>query len=165
MEIWLKQDKDSIQIPILPASFSVGSSVGHQTVNIQTKGDVTILGKRGLDTIEFSSFFPAKDYPFAAYPKDRAPYEYVKKIKKWLEKAVRLTITGTNVNAEYTIQSFSYGEPDGTGDIEYSISLQEYRKPTYTKPKKELPKKSRQVKNRRKSRLCDQYKLRQKHTS
>lgn len=56
MEIWLKQDKDSIQIPILPASFSVGSSVGHQTVNIQTKGDVTILGKRGLDTIEFSSF-------------------------------------------------------------------------------------------------------------
>lgn len=141
MEIWLKQDKDSIQIPILPASFSVGSSVGHQTVNIQTKGDVTILGKRGLDTIEFSSFFPAKDYPFAAYPKDRAPYEYVKKIKKWLEKAVRLTITGANVNAEYTIQSFSYGEPDGTGDIEYSISLQEYRKPTYTKPKKELPKK------------------------
>lgn len=141
MEIWLKQDKDSIQIPILPASFSVGASVGHQTVNIQTKGDVTILGKRGLDTIEFSSFFPAKDYPFAAYPKDRAPYEYVKKIKKWLEKAVRLTITGTNVNAEYTIQSFSYGEPDGTGDIEYSISLQEYRKPTYTKPKKELPKK------------------------
>ena len=52
-----------------------------------------------------------------------------------------MTITGTNVNAEYTIQSFSYGEPDGTGDIEYSISLQEYRKPTYTKPKKELPKK------------------------
>ena len=74
MEIWLKKDDDVIQIPILPPSFSVNTEGGHQTVNVQTKGDVTILGKRGLKTVDFSSFFPAQDYPFAAYPKDRNPY-------------------------------------------------------------------------------------------
>lgn len=139
MEIWLKQDKKALQIPILPASFAINVAGGHQTVNIQTKGEVSIIGKRGLETIDFTSFFPAQDYPFASYAKDREPYDYVKTVRDWMEKAVRLTITDTNINSEFLITNFSYGEPDGSGDVEYSISLQEYRKPTYTKPKKELP--------------------------
>lgn len=141
MEIWIKQDKDAIQLPILPASFAVNIENGHQTVNVHTKGEVSILGKKGLKSIDLTSFFPAQDYPFAAYPKDREPYDYVKKIEGCLEKVVRLTITDTNINMECLIQSFNRGEPDGTGDVEYTISLQEYRKPTYTKPKTELPQK------------------------
>lgn len=134
MEIWLKQNKEAIQLPILPPSFSIGVENGHQTVNVQTKGEVVILGKKGLKTMELSSFFSASDYPFAAYRKDREPYEYIKKIESWLEAPVRLTITGTNINMRCVIQSFSYGEPDGSGDIEYTLSMREYRKPTYTKP-------------------------------
>lgn len=132
MEIWLKQDNDAIQIPILPPSFEVTVENGHTTVNVQTRGEVSILGKRGLKTIELTSFFPAQDYPFAAYPKDREPEEYVKKIEDWLEEPVRLTITNTDINMECVIQSFRYGEPDGTGDVEYALSLQEYRPPVYT---------------------------------
>lgn len=129
MEIWLKQDKDAVRIPILPASFQISVDNGHQTVDVQTKGEVVILGKKGLKTLELSSFFPNVDYPFAAYAKDRDPYEYVKKIESWMEKPIRVTITETNVNLRFVIQSFSYGEPDGTGDIEYTLSLKEYRKP------------------------------------
>lgn len=136
MEIWLKNGTDAIQIPILPSSFNVSIANTHQTVNIQTKGDVTILGKTGLKTIELTSFFPGQDYPFAAYAKDRDPYDYVDKLLGWQEKSVRLTITDTNINIETTIQSFSYGEPDGCGDVEFTLSLQEYRKPTYTTPPK-----------------------------
>ena len=47
MEIWLKCGKDSIQLPILPASYNVTRDAGHETVNVQNLGDVTILGKRG----------------------------------------------------------------------------------------------------------------------
>ena len=137
MEIWLKNGTDAIQLPILPSSFTVSVENSHQTVNVQTKGDVTILGKTGLKTVELTSFFPGQDYPFSAYAKDRDPYDYIKKILGWQEKAVRLTITGTNINLQTTIQSFSYGEPDPSGDVEFSLSLQEYRKPTYTKPSKE----------------------------
>lgn len=129
MEIWLKQDKDAIQLPILPPSIQIGMENGHQTVNVQTKGEVIVLGKKGLKTLELSSFFPNADYPFAAYAKDRDPYEYVKKIESWMEKPIRVTITETNINLRFIIQSFSYGEPDGTGDIEYTLSLKEYRKP------------------------------------
>ena len=135
MEIWLKYDKESIQIPILPPSFSVSMENGHSTVNVQTKGDVTIIGKKGLKSIDFESFFPNHNYPFASCKRKKNPYDYVKKIESWMEKAVRLTITGTNINMLCLIKSFSYEEPDGTGDIKYSISLEEYRPPTYKKAK------------------------------
>lgn len=46
MEIWLKCGKDSIQLPILPASYNVTRDAGHETVNVQNLGDVTILGKK-----------------------------------------------------------------------------------------------------------------------
>lgn len=134
MEIWLKQDNAAIQIPILPPSFQVTLETVHQTVNVQTKGDVTILGKRGLRTIEFTSFFPAQRYPFAL-PTIIKPYTYTHTISRMWSKPIRITITGTNINMLTTMQSFVYGEPDSTGDVEYTLSLQEYRPPTYTKPK------------------------------
>lgn len=109
---------------------------GHQTVNVQTKGNVSILGKKGLKTIEFTSFFPDRTYPFAAYPKPYGPYGYVRKIEAWCEDPIQLTITDTNINFLVLVKSFSYGEPDPTGDIEYTLSMEEYRPPTYTKPKK-----------------------------
>ena len=48
MEYWLKNKDKSIQLPIRPASFNVTFENTHQTVNVQTRGDVTILGKKGL---------------------------------------------------------------------------------------------------------------------
>lgn len=46
MEYWLKNKDKSIQLPIRPASFNVTFENTHQTVNVQTRGDVTILGKK-----------------------------------------------------------------------------------------------------------------------
>ena len=111
-------------------------NAGHETVNVQNLGDVTILGKRGLSSIELESFFPNKDYSFAAYKKKQSPWEYVKKILSWQEKTLRLVVTKTKINMQVVISSFSYGEEDGTGDIKYKLSLMEYWAPKYTKPKK-----------------------------
>ena len=144
MEIWLTKEEDTggtlkrntIWLPILPASFTVSLDNLHQTVDVHTRGEVTILGKRGLKNIELTSFFPAHDYPFAAYHKNQEPYSYVKRLLAWQDDPVRLTITETNINDLMIFTSFSYGEPDSTGDIEYTMSLQEYRPPKYTKPQK-----------------------------
>lgn len=136
MEFWLKCGKDSIQLPIRPSSFEVSQENSHQTVNVQTLGDVSILGKRGLRTYTFESFFPAQNYPFADYPKDRNPWTYVKKIAGWQEKKLQFVVTKTKINSTVVIQSFSYSEEDGTGDVKYSLTLTEYRAPKYTKPVK-----------------------------
>lgn len=57
MEYWLKNKDKSIQLPIRPASFNVTFENTHQTVNVQTRGDVTILGKKGLKAYTIESFF------------------------------------------------------------------------------------------------------------
>lgn len=57
MEYWLKNKDKSIQLPIRPASFNVTFENTHQTVNVQTRGDVTILGKKDLKRIRLSLFF------------------------------------------------------------------------------------------------------------
>ena len=136
MEYWLKCGEDSIQLPIRPGAFEISQENTHQTVNVQTLGDVSILGKRGLKTFSFESFFPAHDYPFADYPKDREPWDYIEKISGWQEKKVQFIITETKINTTVLIQSLGYSEEDGTGDIKYSLSLAEYRAPKYTKPAK-----------------------------
>lgn len=71
MEIWLKCGKDSIQLPILPASYNVTRDAGHETVNVQNLGDVTILGKRGLSSIELSPFFQIRIIPLQHIRKSR----------------------------------------------------------------------------------------------
>ena len=50
MEYWLKCGEDSIQLPIRPSAFQITQENSHQMVNVQTRGDVTILGKKGLKT-------------------------------------------------------------------------------------------------------------------
>ena len=57
MEYWLKCGEDSIQLPIRPSAFQITQENSHQMVNVQTRGDVTILGKKGLKTYTFESFF------------------------------------------------------------------------------------------------------------
>lgn len=136
MEYWIKKGKEAIQLPIKPASFQVTFENSHQTVNVQTRGDVSILGKKGLETFALESFFPARDYPFADYKKDRNPWSYIKKLQSWQESVVQFVITKTKVNKKVIFKSFSYGEEDGTGDIKYSLTLEEYRPPKYTKPVK-----------------------------
>ena len=98
MEYWLKNKDKSIQLPIRPASFNVTFENTHQTVNVQTRGDVTILGKKGLKAYTIESFFPTQDYPFADYAKDRNPWEYVKEILGWQETPIQFIITKTKIN-------------------------------------------------------------------
>lgn len=50
-EIWLKCENDAIQIPILPPSFTISMENSHQVINVHTKGDVTIIGKKGVKNI------------------------------------------------------------------------------------------------------------------
>ena len=59
MQIFVKDgDQTVFQFPILPPSISVTVEGKHNAVNVQTRGDVTIIGKKGLKTVEFTSFFP-----------------------------------------------------------------------------------------------------------
>lgn len=129
MEFWVKQDNDALQLPVKPKEFNVTVAHRNTVVNVIQLGDVNLIGKTGLREISLSSFFPAKDYNFSINSGRKQPITCVTLIESWRNsgKPVRVIITDL-LNMEATIESFTWGERDATGDIYYTLSFKEYKK-------------------------------------
>jgi len=130
MGIYLTWNNDSeqFQFPINPPSFEVTTSMGNTSVVVQEVGEINLKGKRNLTAISWSAFFPAQEYDFCkCTPED--PYDfYVTKILELeQENATVHVVIDDNVNLYCTIESFVYGEADGTGDVTYTITFKEFR--------------------------------------
>lgn len=125
MEIWL----NNISIPVLPSEYQVQSSQNNQSENIIGIGEVSLKGKRNLMTISFSSFFPLRrNSSYCRRGSILKPLQYVNAIERMKQTGtVKLVITGSPIRMDCTIESFDWGENDGTGDIFYTISFKEYR--------------------------------------
>lgn len=131
MEIWLKHGKEKVKIPVLPSGYDIQSPQNNETVTTVNGREITLIGKKGLRSISWSSFFPQGKPSYLQKKSGYTgkPWGYINKIGKMKGKVITLVMTGTNVNFQATIENFNYGEKDGSGDIEYSIEFKEYPKP------------------------------------
>lgn len=129
MEIWLRQGRARFRFAVLPAEYEVTSESNNTQVVIHSLGEINLLGKRKLKNVSFSSFFPKQKYSFCEYTSFPGPKESVKLIERMKDNGVlRLTMTGTPVNMDCTIEKFTWGENDGTKDINFTLEFKEYRK-------------------------------------
>lgn len=131
MEIWLKEsDKNAFRFPVLPKDYSMTSGNTVNIVNVNDIGEIGLFTGDKLYSITLSSFFPRQSYPFVQYSDFDADKALVT-IEVWrkLGTIIRLIITGTKVNMPVIIESFRWGEQDGTRDIYFEIILREYRYP------------------------------------
>lgn len=122
-------NEERIRLPVIPSSFELSLPNQNTTVNITNLGEINLIGKAGLATITVESFFPRQEYPFCLYSDFPTPSECISKIIKWKEsgKPIRLIITNTPINYAMSIESFSYSEQDGTGDVYFVLELKEYK--------------------------------------
>nr|DAM73785.1 MAG TPA: tail assembly protein [Caudoviricetes sp.] len=134
VDITLSCDGTSVSFPILPAEFRVANPYNTTSVNINNLGDINMKGKRGLASLTIESFFPAEAQSYLVggglvSGQDIDPYGNVAKIKQMAisDKPSRINISSTDVSMPVLIKSFEYGETDGSGDVYFSISLEEYR--------------------------------------
>lgn len=130
MEMWigLVDDSDMFRLPVLPPSIKVTDTMNNTTVNVNTLGEVTLIGNKGLKTISgIDTIFPATRYSWMEVDDLMDPEQYVDKIESYMDKVVRFIATDTNINMLCTIESFEHGLDDATGDISYSLSLKEYK--------------------------------------
>lgn len=129
MEIWLKQGEKSFRFAVLPPEYEVTSESNNTQVIVNSLGEINLLGKRKLKNISFSSFFPKQKYDFCEYTSFPTPKESIKLVEQMKQKGVlHLTMTGARVNMDCTIESFTWGENDGTKDVNFMLSFKEYRK-------------------------------------
>lgn len=129
---------ERLRLPVIPSAFELSVPNQNTTVNITNLGEINLIGKSGLATITIESFFPNQEYPFCLYSGFPKPYEFIKTLLKWKEsgKPIRLIITNSPINYAMAIESISYSEQDGTGDVYFTLELKEYRfvKTTVSKP-------------------------------
>lgn len=136
MEFWLSFNNKAevLRLPVVPPSFEISKGNNINVVNITEFGEIAVIGIGKLATIEISSFFPIRDYPFCQYSDFPKPYECVNLIERWKDskRPIRLIITDTNINMACCIEDFKYSQKDGSGDVYFSLSLKEYRFVTVT---------------------------------
>ena len=129
IEFWFNQDGIWLQLPVPPSSYSLKSGNNNSVINVESVGEVNILGDSKLSEISFESFFPAQEYDFCAYSNIPTPFECVAQIESWRKskKPIRVILTDTDINDLFSIETFEYGEKDGTGDIYFTLALKQYK--------------------------------------
>lgn len=125
-QIIITGKSDSITLPVQPPSYSVSVSNNNSVINIQSIGDINMIGKTGLQKISFSTFLPGIDYEFA---KAIDTADYIKRLNAIRndDTNCHLTIVGTSVDLDVTIDSFNYEDSSPVGDIDISLSFTEYK--------------------------------------
>ena len=129
LEIYLSGEGGQIRFPVTPSEVVCETSASIVNENVNDLGPVSLFGGTELKTIPISSFFPNKDYSFCTYSNVEKPYEFVSKIEKWQNegKKLRYIVSDGYTNIPVMINSFSYREQDGTGDVYFDLSLIEYK--------------------------------------
>lgn len=130
LEIYLKEnDSNMIRFPVTPSEVSCETSAVINTENVNDLGSVSLFGGTELRSIPINSFFPNRQYSFCTYSNVEPPYEFVSKIEKWQNegKKLRYIVSDGYTNIPVMINSFTYREQDGTGDVYYDLSLIEYK--------------------------------------
>lgn len=122
-------NEERLRLPVIPSSFEV--SIPHQntTVNITNLGEINLIGKTGLATMIIESFFPNQQYSFCLHKDFPHPYDCIKMLLKWKDsgKPIRVIVTETPINYAMAIESITYSEIDGTGDVYFVLELKEYK--------------------------------------
>ena len=128
MNFWIKHtDADKLKLPVTPSSYEIAVNHNNTVVNIVSLGDIKLLGNTGLRSVTLSSFFPDQDYNFSKADRNEPMY-YVKRLEKWRKEntIIRFIISGY-INMQCTVESFTWGQKDGTKDLYYTLALKEYR--------------------------------------
>ena len=137
-QIWMSIDnddgsmKEGFQIPYNPESFTVVEGTNEKTVTVAGTGSITVKNGKSPMTISFGSFFPPSVESGLELDNSnemKTPNEYDAILRRWKNGTtpVHLLITNTNVNAYFSISTYTTEEEGGdVGKIYYTISLKQY---------------------------------------
>ena len=124
----------NIIIPVIPKKIEIQSPQKIETFETLGQGDLKIIGLKGNRKLSLESFFPNKFYPFAKDREENA-LVYVNRIEAWRDsrEPLSIAISGLEVFFKCTVENFNTAIQDGSGDIYYTLDIEEYKIPTIKK--------------------------------
>ena len=131
-KVILSCESEKLTLPVTPWRYDVTTSQNNKVVDILDFGEALLFGNAKLKQLKFTCFFPNQDrhqnHKYVVGDKF-SPSECIDQLTKWKEskKPVRVIITDSPVNLMMGIMNFRWYEKDGSRDIWYDISFNEYK--------------------------------------
>lgn len=140
MDIYIKDKKSGrkIRLPVLPEKIEVGGQGRHGEYEIMNIGEYKKPQGKNLDTISFTSLFPGETRRNEPWIKEWQPPTVLHDLLNlWRKQGneLNIIITGTSINYDVLISSYSGVYQGGHGDIYYTISFVEMVKIAITSTK------------------------------
>jgi hypothetical protein len=131
VSIYIEAGGKRCKLPINPEIFQVQREGDNQVESVVGIGETTITQPPKLRVFPISGEFPRwEDYATNAKGKDFYTISWYKSFfEQWQDgqQPGRLICADYGVNLPVTIEGFSYEHQGGTDDVEYSMTLKEYR--------------------------------------
>lgn len=122
-----------LKIPVIPAKleYKDGNAMT-DTVKILNKGNVDFFSGVDLDSIGWSSFFPARHdpgYVKIAESELQDPLEYREKFRSWKNtgRSLQLIIPVLDINVNMYVASFIWDLHGFEKDIYYTVNFRQYK--------------------------------------
>ena len=132
ISFFAKYNERIIQLPVNPESITISGQANNNTVDTVGQGEINDIGFAGLKELSIESFFPARDNG-EGYINTSGGFEGPEFYVKFFEdikkdrKPFRLIITQLDINMLVSVESFEHTYQFGTDDVDYSLSLKEYK--------------------------------------
>lgn len=129
-----KSDNVSLVFPITPfPKFS--ASVSSITENVYGVGEVDLGHNKNLIKCNCSGIFPHPKNNYNFVLDNHYPSHFINWLNKWLNEQNDLLIEYYTKSQKVShlncrIQSFDFGEEDGTKNVQYNLSFKEYKEIT-----------------------------------
>lgn len=116
-----------IKIPVPPAELSISEGQDTQIYNTVGAGEVMFIGRRTLDEISWSSFFPATPRGYDQSG-DMYGVDYIRALESMRQsrEPLHLTVSALGISLDCVIKSLKWSQKRGR-DIYYEITLAQYR--------------------------------------
>ncbi|MCX4273965.1 MAG: LysM peptidoglycan-binding domain-containing protein [Acetatifactor sp.] len=124
--VLLVTDDGQFELSVNPPEISVTQDNKDKTIDLLNVGEINVPGKRGLIRISLATFLPDANSPFYTGTVPERIIQAVKKAKNG-QKSVRIIISGSDVNTQFTVSSMNEIYKEGQGDIYISWSFVELR--------------------------------------
>lgn len=120
-----------VQLPVNPEELTISEPGGNITTDVIKLGEINILRERKLKTCELECFFPLKsNSPYVVTKGEfKEPDFYIEFFEKILsdKKPCRFLVSEIGVNMLVSIEEFSFGYMAQDADVQYKLSISEYR--------------------------------------
>lgn len=132
ISLFAKYKERLVQLPVNPEDITISGSANNSTSDTVGQGQINDLGFPELKELTISSFLP-KRYNGELYINTGGEFQdpdfYIKFFEdiKTAREPFRLIITDININMLVSVESFRYKYRYGTDDVDYDLSLREYK--------------------------------------